>query len=89
MYYYFTTWRFIFLCVVWNLARMILELIGSQLRRALCASLESMNATPSVCGAEPSRGLEYSVNPPLAKLWTHCLHAVFHVRRHLFFSLGC
>ena len=44
------TFSLILQCFVLNLALMILTLIGSQLISALCASFDSMSASPCVCG---------------------------------------
>lgn len=57
-----------FLWVVWNFAVKTLKLMGSQLMRALCASLESMYPTPSVFGAESSGWPEYNTDSPMASL---------------------
>ena len=65
----------LFLWVVWNVTVMVLELMDSQLMRALCPSLDDMKPTPSVCDDVSSGCPEYNMDSPLASLvspaWSH------------------
>ena len=70
----------ILVCLILNVAVISLELIGTQLTRAFSACLNSMNPTPSVCGAPSWVWPEYNISSPVARrnwpVWVHLVSAI-------------